>query len=881
MRITRPLSQCNKCPLWDQTRVWGEGPLNPDMVIIGEAPGFWEADKGHPFVGKAGQFLNIHLSRAGIMRHRCYVTNLLPCRPPGNNINHPDAVEAFKLCKAGFLAELKRVTTTCGTILTLGNAPLNALIDTMGDTITNVRGSVYDYIYLNCKVIPAFHPSYMARQGKVVKTLSVYQADLRKAKRIADGGCVIYPPKDYTLNPTFEEVTAFLTTTKGALIGADTENDSVDPMMANLICMSFAVNESKCMWIPWQKQGGGPYWSILNEAIIKDALTGFVKRNTFMFQNAIYDKRVLDRHGIVIPFKNIAHDTMILHHTVNPELLHNIGFIGSIHADVPYHKGILLNRKTRIVDMDPIQLGTYNCDDSTILHRVLPSLEQDLADDGLADLYKNERIKLIKPYINMMDRGINFDRKVHRTWVKEKTDQLNKIESELRKSASLPDTFNFSSDDDLRLFLYGLTPSRVTTAERDLQKRLVKINKYKEGGKKKQADKLLTSNVHATLLATIDFVNYVKPIYILNGYNGRTTKKSNKRSVSEENLLELRNQLNRRLETIATRKKQETFEAEKKQIRKLIQWLLQFTDLNRVNTLVKNYGKLHTHVRSDGRIHASYNIIGTRTGRPSCSEPNLLTLPKKRDTLLRQAFIPAPGFRFLSADYAGAEITAFAYITQNKKAIEAIRAGKKIHDENTKLVFHITKDDPKWKQKRNIVKQFRFGRIQYGGSDREIFRKLLIDCPDMEMTFGQFKQLSKDYFKANPEEKEWIDRQQEMALKYRITETPMGFKRRLYGSDADIKKQAINTPVQGMIAHIINRAMIALEDEIERLNLRSRMILQIYDQLVFEEWPEERHILRDLVKTTMEKPVKIYDQEVIFKVDLAVGDNFGELKELV
>ena len=61
--------------------------------------------------------------------------------------------------------------------------------------------------------------------------------------------------------------------------------------------------------------------------------------------------------------------------------------------------------------------------------RVLPSLEQDLADDGLADLYKNERIKLIKPYINMMDRGINFDRKVHRTWVKEKTDQLNKIES--------------------------------------------------------------------------------------------------------------------------------------------------------------------------------------------------------------------------------------------------------------------------------------------------------------------------------------------------------------------------------------------------------------------------------------------------------------------
>lgn len=913
MRIHRTLSKCNKCPLRDQRRVWGEGPLNPDLVIIGEAPGRQEAEKGVPFFhkAKAGKCLNIHLSAAGIMRHRCYVMNVIPCRPPNNDINHPDAFEAIKLCHAGFYEELTKVTKNCNTILTLGNVSLQQLIDTEGDGIMKVRGSVYDYIDTDpvvggacCHyiIIPTYHPSFLVRQVKNVKTLSVYRADLRKAKRISEGGRIIYPQTEYKLNPEFEEIIKFLKTTRGKLIAADTENDSKDPMKANLICLSFATSHSQCTGFRWQKQGGGPYWTPGQENVLIREMSKFVKGNQFMFQNTIYDKRVLDRHDIVIPYENIKHDTMILHHVLNPELLHNIGFIGSLYADTPYHKGVLLNRRERIIDMDPIRLGTYNCDDSTILHKVLPGMLHDLEEDNLTNLYENERMKLIKPYVRMMDRGIRLDKKVHKEWVKEKETHLIELEKELRNLADLPEEFNFSADDDLRFFLFNTKPSRVETAERALNKRLEKIERYKSEGKEKQVAKLEASNVHKDLLSKVNFVNHVKPIYILTRYNGRKTKKSNKQSVSAENLLELRNQLNRRLEAIHKTKIWEDnflypskeiqrntklddkrlkgFIKEEQQIRLLLTWLIKLSERTRVNTLISNYGKLHTHIMSDDRIHPNFNIIGTRTGRPSCSDPNLLTLPKKRDRLLRKAFIPAKGFRFLSGDYTGAEIVAFSYITGNEKAIEAIKAGKNIHDENTKLVFGINESDPEWKQKRDIVKQFRFGRIQYGGSDAEIFRKILIDCPELEMTFGQFKQLSKDYFKANPEEKEWIEKQQEYALKYRMTETPMGFKRRLYGSDSDIKKQAINTPVQGMVAHVINRAMIDIEDALEERGTTSRMVLQIYDQLVFEEWPDEVDMLRPLVKNIMERPVDIYGREVVFKVDMAVGDNFGDLKEI-
>jgi len=291
-------------------------------------------------------------------------------------------------------------------------------------------------------------------------------------------------------------------------------------------------------------------------------------------------------------------------------------------------------------------------------------------------------------------------------------------------------------------------------------------------------------------------------------------------------LVELRNQLHKRLKTVKTYKDQKRFSAEVEKIEKLIAWLLLYTEWNRTKTLISNYSKLNHFVSAkDNRIHCTLSLTsskdsekgegGTRTGRLSASNPNLLTLPNKRGVDLRKAFIPCDGFEFLSADYAGAEFVALAYVTQDPELIRIVTDGLSIHDENTKAVFGITPDDPDWNQKRKVMKTYQFGRIQYGGSDAEIFRKILVECPELKMTLDEFKVINRKYFEKHPVQAEWIRTQQEIALKTRVVSTALGFQRRLYGSDADIKKQAINTPIQGLIVHLINRAMIDIEDRLE------------------------------------------------------------------
>ena len=891
MRFKRTLSMCDSCPLRDMNRVWGEGMQNPDLIIVGEAPGYHENKQGKPFVGLSGMYLEKGLSAAGLRRHRCYIMNVLACKPPDtkgkrNDITSPEAYEAMQCCKEGFFEELAFLTRSCNTILTLGETALKNILPDIEDGVMKVRGSVYDWKRVEVgpegnvisdkmiNVIPTYHPAFLGYMQKAIKTIAVFNADLRKAKRIAEGERIVYPLKNYNIYPTLPEVLTFLDRRYDRTVAIDTETTSLDPLNAELVCMGLACTESVALNIPYYKQGGEQYWDDEEWATIVAAFESFLSKNTVSFQNAAYDVRVL-YHNRLIDWSildKIKHDTMILHHVNDPELLHNIGFIGSIHADVEYHKGVMLNRKTKIIDIPDTELRPYNCDDCTIIHRTLPSMLRDLKENGLEDLYYNERMKIIKPVVMMMERGIRLDKRVLNEWVVKKEEALKKVEQELY--SNLPDTFNLSSGDDLRLLLFGLVPNKCKKAKIELAARKVKIANYLAQGKVKQGNKLKQSNVHKKLEGLVQ-LGKLKPIYILKGYSGRKTGKKNVQKTDEESLVALRNQLNKRLEMIAQFKNQARFFKEKEQINRLIDWLIAYTERTRVYTLLKIWTKLPSFVKKDGRIHCNLNIIGTRTGRLSASEPNLLTLPKKRDKGLRKAFVPAKDYMFLSADYSGAEFVALAYVTQDPGLIEIVEKGLSIHDVNTKGVFQIDEEDKNWELYRQVMKTYQFGRIQYGGSDQEIFRKILIECPDINMTLKQFKEINVKYFKQHPVQEEWIENQQEIALKNRVVETPLGFKRRLYGSDSDIKKQAINTPIQGMIVHLINRAMIKLEDRIEEMV--SKLILQIYDQLLFELWPDEEKVLKEIVREEMEKPVDIYGRAVSFKVDISTGLNFGEL----
>ena len=147
-------------------------------------------------------------------------------------------------------------------------------------------------------------------------------------------------------------------------------------------------------------------------------------------------------------------------------------------------------------------------------------------------------------------------------------------------------------------------------------------------------------------------------------------------------------------------------------------------------------------------------------------------------------------------------------------------------------------------------------------------------------TFAEFCEIGRKYDAIYHVQAAWKERMQEEALRTRKVRTPLGFTRTMYGSEHDIKKQAINTPIQGMIVHLINRAMINLENILEEKQMKSRLVLQIYDQLLFEVHPDELEEMKVLLRREMEKPIKIYDRDISFKVDVSVGKNFGEMEDL-
>jgi len=888
MRYTRKKSKCSTCPLCTSRRVAGEGPENPKIVLVGEAPGRSEALEGRPFVGMAGKFLNVWLAQSGIARHQCYVMNVLGCKPPdtrrkANDLLSCDAQTAMQCCSDGFWEELTYVTAQCKTIAVLGDTALKVFFPD-SDGILQTRGSVYDYSGHGLKlvVIPTFHPSYLGYNQHNPQTFAVWAADGAKIKRISDGGREVYPKKQYQITNNPDVLGLF---PHGSPLAVDIETTNkgsggFDQSTADIICTGLANNTYNAACVPFLSQYGV---DVLGDNLqsTKDKLSHLLTTHPLLFQNAAFDTFVLENRGISVNFDNIMHDIMILHHVINPELPHNLGFIGSTCADVAYHKGTLKNKKVSTINLSDEELRTYNLDDCTILFRALPALLEDLKELGLEDLYYNERLKVIKPFVRMMLRGIRLDKKKLRAWVAKKQTILDELEIKLRSTGNLPAGFNFASAADLRLFLFASEESKFVTAKAKLRARELKIAELNKANKPKQALKAFKAKCHQDLIEQVK-VSQTKPLYIPHGFKGRKTKTTKDQKTDEQNLMSYRNHLNKRLKTIAQLKNKNntTFQTEIKQINSVLAWLSLYTEHTRIATLISNYSGLSSWIRRDGRIHCSINLIGTTTGRPAFSKPNLGTLPKKRDKSLRDAFVPEPGFEFVSADYKNAEFIALAYVTKDPMLIEVVEKNLNIHDINTKAVFGITPDDPDWDQKRAVMKTYQFGCIQYGGSDREIFEKILIECPDIKMTLSDFTAINTAYFKAHPIQRAWIDEQQRIALTERKTSTPMGFVRTLYGSDADIKKQAINTPIQGLIAHVINRAMIRIEDAMEKWGCKSQMILQIYDQLLFEAWPDEKTDLIKLIKTEMEKPVDIYGQMVSFPVDISCGFSFGELKEI-
>ena len=274
-----------------------------------------------------------------------------------------------------------------------------------------------------------------------------------------------------------------------------------------------------------------------------------------------------------------------------------------------------------------------------------------------------------------------------------------------------------------------------------------------------------------------------------------------------------------------------------------------------------------------GHIHTSFNQTVTATGRLSSSNPNLQNIPIRdaNGKEVRKAFIPDDGCEFFSADYSQIELRIMAHLSDDKHMIEAFNSGYDIHAATASKIFkkpieEITSDE------RRKAKTANFGII-YGITTFGLAER-------MQVSRSEAKQLIDEYFQTYHKVKEYMDKSIEIAREKGYTETLFG--RRCYLPDINSRnsvvrgyaeRNAINAPIQGSAADIVKVAMSRIDKRMQERKMRSKMILQVHDELNFSVYPEEKEVLQQIVIEEMQNAVQL---KVPLIADCGWGKNWLE-----
>ena len=531
----------------------------------------------------------------------------------------------------------------------------------------------------------------------------------------------------------------------------DTETTSTNAIDAELVGLSFSVEEHKAFYVPVpaNREEAQKVVEIFrpvyeNEEILK------------VGQNLKYDLEVLRNYGIEL--KGKMWDTMIAHYLIQPELHHNMDYMAEIYLHYQtIHIDELIGPKGKnqrsMRDLSPIDIYEYACEDADITLQLKNKLEPELKKHGAEKLFYEIEMPLMPVLADMEMNGVCLDTASLAETNKQFTQRMLEIEQRIYELAG--QQFNIAS------------PKQVGEILFDKLKIVEKAKKTKTG-------------------------QYV---------------------TSEEVLQQLKNK------------------------HEIVADILEHRGLKKlIGTYIDALPKL-INPRT-GHIHTSFNQTITATGRLSSSDPNLQNIPIRGEDgkEIRKAFIPEPGCLFFSADYSQIELRVMAHLSQDKNMIEVFREGKDLHAATAANIYkkdisEVTRDE------RTKSKRANFGII-YGITVFGLAERL--DIPRDEA-----KMLIDGYFNTFPQVHDYMEKSKEIARQQGYVTTLFG--RRRYLPDINsansvvrgfAERNAINAPIQGTAADIIKVAMIHIYQRFKEENIRSKMILQVHDELNFSVYPD-------------------------------------------
>ena len=594
-------------------------------------------------------------------------------------------------------------------------------------------------------------------------------------------------PHEYKLVDNEEEIKKlcdFLMTFE--ILSLDTETTSTNAIEAELVGMSFSVEENKAFYVPVpaNREEALRIVNIFkplyeNEKILK------------VGQNIKYDLEVLANYGVTL--KGKMFDTMIAHYVIQPELYHNMDYLAEIYLKYKtIHIDELIGPKGKgqknMRDLKPEDVYEYAAEDADVTLKLKNILEKEIEKAGVEHLFYKIEMPLMPVLASMEMNGVCLDTDSLKETSEVLTNRLKDIEEKIYELAG--QEFNIAS------------PKQVGEILFDKLKIVEKAKKTKTG-------------------------QYVTNEEVLQGLKHKHEIVGN--------ILEHRG------------------------LKKLLG-----TYIDALPSLVN---------KRTGRIHTSFNQTITSTGRLSSSDPNLQNIPVRGEDgkEIRKAFIPEEGCLFFSADYSQIELRVMAHLSDDENMIEAFREGYDIHAATAAKIYKEDINEVS-RDQRTKAKRANFGII-YGITVFGLAERL-------DISRDEAKQLIDGYFETFPKVKEYMETAKETARKNGYVETL--FKRRRYLADINSRnatvrgfaeRNAINAPIQGTAADIIKVAMINIYNRFNQEGIRSKMILQVHDELNFSVYPEEKEKVEKIV---LEEMQSAFSMKVPLVADCGWGENWLE-----
>ena len=570
------------------------------------------------------------------------------------------------------------------------------------------------------------------------------------------------------------------------ILSLDTETTSTAPVEAELVGLSFAVEEHKAFYVPVP--------SNREEALQIVNIFKPLYENPEILkigQNLKYDLEVLRNYGVELA--GPMWDTMIAHYLIQPELHHNMDYMAEVYLNYQtIHIEELIGLKGKhqrsMRDLPPEQVYEYAAEDADITLQLKNKLEGELRKAGAERLFYDIEMPLMPVLAEMEMNGVRIDTASLNETSKMLTERMLQLEQRIYELAGQP--FNIAS------------PKQVGDILFDKLRIVEKAKKTKTG-------------------------QYV---------------------TSEEVLQQLRGK------------------------HEIVADILDHRGLKKLlGTYVDTLPKL-INART-GHIHTSFNQTVTATGRLSSSDPNLQNIPVRGEDgkEIRKAFVPEPGCLFFSADYSQIELRVMAHLSGDENMVRVFREGKDLHAATAANIYkkpieEVTRDE------RSKSKRANFGII-YGITVFGLAERL-------DITRDEAKMLIDGYFDTFPQVHAYMEAAKQTAREQGYVTTLFGRRRYLpdiNSQNATVRgfaeRNAINAPIQGTAADIIKVAMIRIFRRFKQEGIRSKMILQVHDELNFSVLPEEKERVEKIVLDEMEHAIEL---SVPLTADSGFGQNWLE-----